>query len=75
MLELSAQHQPVTDLLQKQLEEVAIIFERQLASELSAVNSLCSYIERYRGKMLRPTLVLLRDGREIARLRPRRLVG
>ena len=59
MLDVAAQHQPLTDLLQRQLEEVTIIFERQLASELSAVNSLCAHIERYRGKMLRPTLVLL----------------
>ncbi len=47
--------QPLPDLL----DEVALIFERQLASELTAVNALCTHVERYRGKMLRPTLVLV----------------
>jgi octaprenyl-diphosphate synthase len=47
------------DLLAEQLEQVMLIFERQLASELSAVNRLCLHVERYRGKMLRPTTVLV----------------
>ena len=50
---------PIADLLAEQLEEVAAIFERQLASDLTAINALCIHIEQYRGKMLRPTLVLL----------------
>ncbi|MFO0874183.1 MAG: polyprenyl synthetase family protein [Phycisphaerales bacterium] len=54
---------PVADaqtaaLLARELGEVEVIFERQLASDLPAVNSLCKHVERYRGKMLRPTLVL-----------------
>lgn len=49
----------LSKLLEEQLEQVGVVFERQLASELSAVNSLCLHVEQYRGKMLRPTLVLL----------------
>ncbi len=45
--------------LERHLEQVNLIFERQLASDLSAVNSLCMHIEQYRGKMLRPTVLLL----------------
>ena len=41
------------------LAEVGKAFERQLASDLPPVNTLCRHVERYRGKMLRPTMVLL----------------
>ncbi len=40
------------------LERVRARFEAHLASELPPVTALCRHIERYRGKMLRPTLVL-----------------
>ena len=59
MLELADVHPPIAALIEEQLQQVSIIFERQLASDLSAVNALCLHIENYRGKMLRPTLVLL----------------
>ena len=59
LIDIAPAHQPVVQALNEQLDQVAVIFERQLASELSAINSLCLHIERYRGKMLRPTLVLL----------------
>jgi octaprenyl-diphosphate synthase len=59
MLHLGAAHQPLAAVLEQQLEQVTFIFERQLASDMSAVNSLCMHVEQYRGKMLRPTLVLL----------------
>ncbi|MBT8483978.1 MAG: polyprenyl synthetase family protein [Phycisphaerales bacterium] len=59
MLDLAQLDRPMAARLARELEEVKIIFERQLASELSAVNGLCVHIEQYRGKMLRPTLVLL----------------
>lgn len=59
MLNIDARHQPLVSLLTEQLEQVAIIFERQLASDMSAVNTLCMHVEHYRGKMLRPSLVLL----------------
>ncbi len=56
--------------LEEQLEEVSLILERQLASDQSAINSLCRHLEKFRGKRLRPLLVLLsglaagRPGRE-----------
>src|SRR5437870_2757794 len=59
MLNLDDVHRPVAALLAEQLEQVSLIFERQLASDMSAVNTLCLHVEQYRGKMLRPTLVLL----------------
>src|SRR4029453_8260301 len=59
ILNLGAAHQPIAAILSEQLEQVALIFERQLASDMSAVNNLCMHVEQYRGKMLRPTLVLL----------------
>ncbi|MGI9015084.1 MAG: polyprenyl synthetase family protein [Phycisphaerales bacterium] len=46
-------------LLTAALEDVAAVIEQQLTSELPSVNRLCRHIERYRGKMLRPTLVIL----------------
>lgn len=60
MLELlTAVDQPVAMALARQLEHVTIVFERQLASDLSSVNTLCRHVEQYRGKMLRPSLVIL----------------
>ena len=59
MFELSAVQEPMANLLAARLEEVGVIFERQLASNLTAVNELCLHIENYRGKMLRPMLVLM----------------
>ena len=41
------------------MARVEMMFESQLASDFPAVNDLCSHVERYRGKMLRPTLVLV----------------
>ena len=41
------------------LDEVGRLFERQLASDMPSVNALCRHVERYRGKMLRPTMVFL----------------
>jgi octaprenyl-diphosphate synthase len=71
MLDLSTLRHPAATFVADQLEQVAVVFERQLACDLSAVNRLCLHIEQYRGKMLRPTLVLLSglavrgDGEEI----------
>lgn len=59
MLDLTRVHPSIAALLDEQLEAVSVLFERQLASDLSAINSLCLHVEHYRGKMLRPTLVLL----------------
>ncbi len=41
------------------LVRVEALFDSQLSSEFPAVNDLCRHVERYRGKMLRPTLVLV----------------
>ena len=59
LIHLAYANQPLADLIEERLERVTVVFERQLASELSAVNGLCLHVEEYRGKMLRPTLVLL----------------
>ena len=56
---LPAVQTPIAAVLARQLEQVTVTFEQQLASEMSAVNALCMHVEQYRGKMLRPTLVLL----------------
>jgi octaprenyl-diphosphate synthase len=45
--------------LQNGLERVNQRFERQLASDLPALQRLVRHVEHYRGKMLRPTLVLV----------------
>ncbi|MDZ4752979.1 MAG: polyprenyl synthetase family protein [Phycisphaerae bacterium] len=59
MIDSVAQHAAVAMILQECLEGVEHIFERQLTSDFPAVNQLCRHVERYRGKMLRPTLVVL----------------
>ena len=41
------------------LKRVERRFDEQLASDLLPVERLCGHIERYRGKMLRPSLVML----------------
>ena len=46
---------PVAD----ELARVERCFDRELVSELPFVNDLCRRVRRYRGKMLRPTLLLL----------------
>jgi octaprenyl-diphosphate synthase len=54
---------PHNGLLQEQLScdlaDVEARFAAELLSDLPCVNSLVKHIERYRGKMLRPTLVLV----------------
>ncbi len=59
LLEIDPLQRELASLLEDRLHRVTAIFERQLASELSAVNALCLHVEHYRGKMLRPTLVLV----------------
>jgi octaprenyl-diphosphate synthase len=55
----SVAHTSVAAILADCLQETEAIFERQLSSDFPAVNELCRHVERYRGKMLRPTLVIL----------------
>jgi len=50
---------PVQEALALGLARVEERFDRQLESDIPPVSELCRHVERYRGKMLRPTLVLL----------------
>ena len=59
LMVIATSHAPVAAILADSLGEVERIFERQLASEFDEVNALCRHVERYRGKMLRPTLAIL----------------
>jgi octaprenyl-diphosphate synthase len=52
-------HAPLAAAIVGGLRDVEEIFARQLRSDLPAVNELASHVERYRGKMLRPTLLFL----------------
>jgi octaprenyl-diphosphate synthase len=52
-------HAPLAAAIVGGLRDVEEIFARQLRSDLPAVNELALHVERYRGKMLRPTLLLL----------------
>jgi octaprenyl-diphosphate synthase len=47
------------DLIAGELAGVSSVFERHLKSEHDSINDLCDHLEKYRGKMLRPTLVML----------------
>lgn len=59
LFELLGPPTPLTAYLADELREVDRIFRAQLQSDLPPVNRLCSHLERYRGKMLRPALTLL----------------
>jgi len=59
LMVIATSHATVASILADSLGEVERIFERQLASEFDEVNALCRHVERYRGKMLRPTLAIL----------------
>ncbi len=48
---------PTLARIREGLERVTERFERELRSDLPCVDDLCAQVERYRGKMLRPTLV------------------
>lgn len=50
--------QAIRQRLAAEMAEVEVRFSAELASELPCVNGLIAHVERYRGKMLRPTLVL-----------------
>lgn len=49
----------IQSLLADGLERVGDAFAQELSSDLPPLRSLVEHVERYRGKMLRPTLVLL----------------
>lgn len=57
---VAVQHNGTLDSrLRADLREIEARFNTELLSDLSCVNTLVEHIERYRGKMLRPTLVLV----------------
>jgi octaprenyl-diphosphate synthase len=49
----------ITDLIKNDLMEVNRRFKRELCNDLSCVNTLVDHVERFTGKQLRPTLLLL----------------
>ena len=59
MLLLGEQHAALQAMLDGELAIVEERFAAELRSDLPCVNELAVHLERYRGKMLRPTLVLL----------------
>lgn len=59
MIRFANQDPAVAASLLEHQAEAASLFERQLASDMPPVNTLCMHVERYRGKMLRPAMVFL----------------
>ena len=59
LLDIPEDLAPVHGALADALQRVGERFDNHLASDLLAVNDLVRHIERYRGKMLRPALVVL----------------
>src|SRR5665213_1222746 len=49
----------IADCVQPQLKAVERLFHQELKSDLACVNTLVKHVSRFRGKMLRPLLVLL----------------
>lgn len=59
LLDLPGELLPLRRVLERSLARVEERFDAQLQSDLPAVGRLCRHVEQYRGKMLRPTLVIL----------------
>src|SRR3954449_10947430 len=51
--------QQLTDCITPQLGQVTERFHGELDSSVACVNTLIKHVSRFRGKMLRPTLLLL----------------
>jgi octaprenyl-diphosphate synthase len=49
----------LTDCIASELTQVEKLFHLELETDLACVNTLIRHVSRFRGKMLRPTLVLL----------------
>ncbi|CAN5616883.1 polyprenyl synthetase family protein [soil metagenome] len=49
----------MTELIGPQMAGVDALFHQELKSDLACVNTLIKHVSRFRGKMLRPSLVLL----------------
>ena len=63
----------LTDAIAPQLAEVEALFLRELRTDLACVNTLVKHVSRFRGKMLRPTLVLM-SARAAGDIRPEHVV-
>lgn len=59
LLDFPADLAPLAEFLVRQLRAVEHVFDDQLVSDLPPLDALCRHVENYRGKMLRPTLVVL----------------
>ena len=59
ILQFNPTHDAIAERLAQGLTRVEVRFNRQLDSTIEPVAALCRYLERYRGKMLRPTLTLV----------------
>jgi octaprenyl-diphosphate synthase len=49
----------LTECIRPQLDAVDRLFHQELRSDVASVNTLVKHVSRFRGKMLRPSLVLL----------------
>ncbi len=63
----------LTGCVEAELKQVGMLFEQELRSELACVNTLVRYVSRFRGKMLRPMLVLL-SGKACGNIVPEHIV-
>ncbi len=59
VIDLPAELTGITETLGLRLSDVERRFTDHLRCDVAVVNELCGHVERYRGKMLRPLLVLL----------------
>src|SRR3978361_1091242 len=59
----------LTDCIRPQLAAVDRLFHEELSSKVSCVNTLVKHVSRFRGKMLRPCLVLL-TGKACGKIAP-----
>lgn len=63
----------LTNCIAPELRQVETLFEQELHSQISCVNVLTRHVSRFRGKMLRPMLVLL-SGRACGQLQKSHIV-
>ncbi len=59
ILQFTPTHDAMAEQLDRGLSRVQVRFNQQLDSAIEPVAALCRYLERYRGKLLRPTLTLV----------------
>ena len=63
----------LTHSIDAEMKQVAVLFEAEVQSALPCVNQLVRHVERFRGKMLRPALVLL-TAKAVGQTRPEHIV-